>query len=63
MDRLCSFVWWFFTREAEDVDKDKFRARLWMPPKGDTKPIPRESPWSPENEMAGFAALKAATGG
>lgn len=64
IDRLCSFVWWFFTKEAEQTEKDKFRARLWRPDtkKAKAKPIPKNSPWSAESEMSAFAALKAETG-
>lgn len=62
LDELCSFVWWFFTKDAEPDEKRKFEARLWRPDKKDTRPIPKESPWSPENEMRGFQALKAETG-
>jgi len=56
-----SFVWWFYTHDVEEQERDKFKARLWRPPTKDT-PIPKESPWSPENEMAGFHALKAMAG-
>ena len=60
---LASFVWWFFTHEREEAEVTKFEARLWMPPKEQSaKPIPAKSPWSAENEMKGFAALKAQTG-
>ena len=61
-DKMCSFVWWFFTRESTHEESEKFKARLWRPAVGDTKPIPKESPWSAENEMKGFASLKAMTG-
>jgi hypothetical protein len=54
-------VWWFWTRNADANDKAKFRARVWMPPKGEAV-TDKRSPWSPENETAAFAALKAGLG-
>lgn len=59
--RLCSFTWWFFTKDADSKSKDKFKAALWRPP-SKTAPIPKESPWSPENEMKAFSALRMETG-
>ena len=59
---MMAFVWWFFTREADDDEKRKFEGRLWRPIKADVAPIPAKSPWSAENEMAAFGALKAETG-
>lgn len=59
---LCAFVWWFFTKDAESAERRKFEARLWRPDPQSEKPIPKESPWSAENEMKGFAALKMETG-
>ena len=55
-------MWWFFTREADQAERDKFEARLWVPPKTATAPIPKESPWSAEREMEGFAALRKQAG-
>lgn len=62
VDRFCAFVWWFCTRHLEDSDRESFKARLWRPDPKSTKPIPKESPWSAENETKGFAALKMGTG-
>lgn len=61
IDRAMSFIWWYVTKDAEPEERRKFEARLWRPPTLDT-PIPAKSPWSAENEMKGFAALKAETG-
>ena len=61
IDRMIAYVWWFFTREASDEERKKFEAKLWMPPTKDT-PIPKQSPWSAENEMSAFSALKKETG-
>lgn len=59
--RFMGYIWWFFTKNADEQAKAKFRASLWRPPKPDA-PIPPQSPWSAESEMKGFAALKAETG-
>lgn len=61
IEAMISYVWWFFTRHAEDAERKQFEAKLWRPPTKET-PIPKESPWSAENEMKGFEALKAETG-
>lgn len=58
---LCSYVWWYFTKDVEEAERTKFEARIWIPPKT-ADPIPAKSPWSAENEMSAFAALKAETG-
>lgn len=60
LERLCNYAYWKFTEGADQQWLEKFRARLWMPPKG-VVPDAR-SPWSPENETAGFAALQAQVG-
>lgn len=55
-------MWWYYTREREQADVDKFRARIWRPPPRTTV-IDARSPWSVENETKAFAAFKAqATG-
>lgn len=60
--RLCNFVWWWVTRNAQPKDVDKFKARLWRPPKG--QEVKHEkSPWSADAEMQAFASLKKALGG
>lgn len=56
MDRLLNFVWWFFTRDQQPSEVEKFRARLWRQPVGVTT-IDERSPWSPENETKAFSAL------
>jgi hypothetical protein len=60
LGRFCNLVWWFFTNGGDGAAIEKFRARLWRPPVGEK--APSNSPWSPENEQKGFAALKAALG-
>lgn len=62
VDDALAFIWWFFTREAEKDEVDKFRVRLWIPPTP-TTPIPASSPWSAESETRAFAAFKAETMG
>lgn len=61
VDFVCDFVWWYFTREADADERAKFERDLWMPPTKRTA-IPKQSPWSAENEMSAFAALRAETG-
>lgn len=61
LDRFLNFVWWMATRNSSPTDVDKLRARLWRPPKGQAVTDSR-SPWAPENESKGFAALKGALG-
>ena len=61
LKRLSSFVYWYFTRNAQDDQAlQQFRSKLWMPPKG-TAPDAR-SPWSAENESNAFASIKARLG-
>lgn len=55
-------MWWLFTRNSNDADRAKFRARLWMPPKG-VAVTDKRSPWSPESETAALGALKAMISG
>lgn len=57
LDRFCSFIYWWATRNAEkEADIRKFEAQLWRPPVG---VVPDAgSPWSAEAETSAFAALK-----
>jgi hypothetical protein len=63
LDRFCNWLWWMLTRNAKnEQEREKLRAKIWRPPVGAItaeKPIDTRSPWSPENETKGFAALKA----
>lgn len=56
LDRLCNFVWWYYTQNQSPAEVEKFRARLWRQPIGVTV-IDERSPWSPENESKAFSAL------
>jgi hypothetical protein len=56
-----NFVWYMLTRNGDANDVAKLRAKLWMPPKGVVPPP--KSPWSAENELAGFQAFRAGLGG
>lgn len=60
LSRFVPFMWWWCTHDREPADVEKFRARLWRPPKGEA-PAP-QSPWAPENEKKAFAALQAMVG-
>lgn len=61
IERFCTFVWWLWTRNGDEKDRAKFKARLWQPPKGKAV-TDRRSPWSPENESKAFASLQSALG-
>lgn len=61
LDRLCNFVWWYYTHASEPSEVEKFRARLWRPPVGAVE-IDARSPWSAENETKGLAAFSAQIG-
>lgn len=54
MDRFCNFVWFFFTRNADEKEKEKFEQRLWLPPKGEVG----RGIWSAEAEQDALASLK-----
>lgn len=60
LDRVCNFVYWWLTRNADQSGLDKFKAKLWMPPKG-VEPDAR-SPWAPENENAALKSVAASLG-
>jgi hypothetical protein len=62
IDQMVSLVWWIFTRDSEPEERERFKARLWVPPTTNA-PIPVESPWSAENENAAFESLLAETTG
>ena len=52
--RFQNFVWWWLTRNAEQADVQKMKARLWIPPKGEEP----KGVWSPEAETDAFNALQ-----
>lgn len=54
--RFNAYVYYMVTRNGDEKSIAKFDSKLWMPPKG-VAPDPR-SPWSPENEMKAFQAVK-----
>ena len=62
--QFVAYVWWFFTREADEQHRDRFKARLWLPPvsKRDEEITDSSSPWSAESENASFSAFKAQSG-
>lgn len=61
LGRFTNFIWWLWTHRGDEKDRAKFRARLWLPPKGQEVTDAR-SPWSPEAEGKAFAGLKASLG-
>lgn len=60
VDRFANYVWWFLTRNADEDGKQKFRLRVWQPPKGEVPPP--GSPWSAEAETAAFEGMKRTLG-
>lgn len=61
LDRFANYVYWMATKNLDEQGIEKFRAKLWRPPRGEA-PAPG-SPWSPEAETSAFQALKAAAMG
>ena len=60
LGRLCNFVWWFITRNAEsEAEVEKLRAKLWQPPQGEAP----AGPWAPEAAKAALGALQASLAG
>lgn len=58
IERLCAFVYWWATRNAqEEKDVARFDRQLWLPPAPDVEV--KAGPWSPEAEMASLRGLKA----
>lgn len=58
LDRFCNFIWWMLTKDGQESDRAKLKAKLWKPPVGVAVTDPR-SPWSPENERAALSQFKA----
>lgn len=61
LERFANFVYWMATRNGSPADVEKFRAKLWRPPKGEAVTDSR-SPWAPENEQRGLSSLKMSLG-
>jgi hypothetical protein len=60
LDRFCSFVTWWATRNAEkESDIRQFEARLWRPVAG----AEAAGPWSREAETSAFQALRKGVSG
>jgi hypothetical protein len=60
-ERFLNLVYAWYTEGMDETEIAKFDAKLWMPVKG--AEIPKESPWSPENEQKAFSQFKAAVNG
>lgn len=57
LGRVANFAWWLLTKEKDAKEIDKLKARIWQPPRGHVE-IETASPWSAENEMKAFSAIK-----
>lgn len=64
IERRLNLAYYWFTRDADRSEVDKFDRRLWTPPpSAASQPIPEESPWSASSEMKAFSSFAAeATG-
>lgn len=62
LDRFVNLIYHWATDGADPDEVEKWRVKLWIPPKGHTAPLPPESPWSPESEMSALAEFRAETG-
>lgn len=60
LPRFCNLVWYWYTKDGDQKDVDKFEAQLYRPPVG--VQAPAVGPWSAEAEMAAFRSMKAALG-
>lgn len=56
--RFARFVWWWATQNSEGKEKEKFKARLWRPPKGEEG----KGPWAPSEENRAFSDVKQSLG-
>lgn len=60
LGRLSNFIYWRTIEGADAEEVDKFRARLWQPPRG---VLPdKRSPWAAEAETSAFSQARAALG-
>lgn len=59
LPRFLAAVYFWATRNGDDVAQKKFDAKLYMPPPG---VVPTQGPWTPEAEQSAFRALKAGLG-
>lgn len=60
LERFANFTWWFLTHKGDPREVEKFRLKLWRPPLGE-EPT-KSSPWSAENELKAFNALRSQLG-
>lgn len=58
LDRLVNFVYWRIVDGADGREIEKFRARLWQPPRGVV--ADERSAWAPAQENNAFAAARKA---
>lgn len=56
LGRLCNYIWWWVTRNADEEQYEKARRKLWIPPKGEAG----QGPWAADEETRLLRAAKAA---
>jgi len=61
LNDFSDLAWWYCTKEGDPKEVEKFKRRLWIPPKGAV--IPENSPWSSKNTAASVNSLRAAVTG
>ena len=60
--RFLNLIYHWLTADGDPADVDKFDRKLWQPPVGVAVEIPKESPWSAENETAALSAFASQVG-
>lgn len=60
LERVCNYVYYMLTKDADKTALARFNAKLWMPPAG--VEIDSRSPWSAENENKALAGLASQLG-
>lgn len=56
-------IWWFFTKDLDQQQRDEFYITLMTPPPGDSESSPEVTEELRELEMSAFNALARQTGG
>lgn len=54
--RFCNLAYHWITKDGDSEEVTKYKVKLWIPFKRSTsKPLPKDSPWSAENENASLS--------
>lgn len=64
LNRFLNFVYTWATRNSDEKAHARFDQWLFAPPPEErARPLPKESPWSAENERSALSGLAAALRG